>query len=96
MLKEEEALGSGSTVSIMNLVMSNLLTKIQPESGSITSSLPAEMKEQLENIKLATNSLRSVHYDISGGTEQLRGAVKVLSSRVTDINDQGLNPTNLA
>lgn len=66
-----------------------LLTKIQPDSGTNTASLPADIKEQLDKMKQASEQLQSVHYDISGGTEQLRGAVQVLSSRVTDINDQG-------
>jgi hypothetical protein len=52
-------------------------------------TLPPDIKNQLEDLKEASKRLRSVHYDISGGSEQLRGAVKVLSSRVSDINDEG-------
>lgn len=55
--------------------------------------IPPDMKEQLEKMKEATERLRSVHYDISGGTEQLRGSVKVLSSHVADINDEGMHLT---
>lgn len=88
-LKEEEAYGSGATVRIMYLFSTTLLTKVQPEKDPRMESLPAKMKEQLDKMKEASERLRSVHYDISGGTEQLRGAVKVLSSQVTDINDEG-------
>ena len=62
---------------------------MQPENDSQTDSLPVDIKKQLDKMREATTHLRSVHYDISGGTEQLRGAVKVLSSRVADINEEG-------
>lgn len=55
------------------------------------ASLPPDIKEKLAKVKEATESLRSVHYDVSGGREQLRGAVKVLSSQVTDIDSEGWN-----
>jgi hypothetical protein len=62
--------------------------QVQPDN-STTASLPIDIKEQLDKMKLASERLRSVHYDILGGIEQLRGAVKTMSLRVIDIDSQG-------
>lgn len=61
----------------------------QPESSLSAATLPVAFQDQIEKMKLAAENLRSAHYDITGGVAQLRGAVKVLSTRVTDIDAQG-------
>jgi tRNA(Ile)-lysidine synthase len=52
--------------------------------------MPAEITEQLKKIKEVTD-IKAVNIDISGGQEQLHGAVKSLSARVEDIDSQGLS-----
>lgn len=89
MLIEEEADSSGKRVGSMAFNLDLELTYSQPESTLSTASMPLDIKEKLLNIKSATESLRSVYYDVSGGREQLRGAVKILSSRVSDIDSEG-------
>src|SRR5882724_7773322 len=68
-----------------------LLTQVQPDNNTTTTPLPADLEEQLKKIKQASKHLRTAYYDISGGVEQLRGAAKVMSSRVIDIDNQGRN-----
>jgi hypothetical protein len=67
-----------------------LLTQVQPDNNT-TTPLPADLEEQLKKIKQVSKDLRSAYNDISGGVEQLRGAVKVMSSRMIDIDNQGRN-----
>lgn len=40
-------------------------------------------------MKVAAEQLKEAHYDISGGAAQLRGAVRELTARVSDINAEG-------
>jgi len=65
-----------------------LLTQVQSDNNT-TALLPVDLKEQLDRMKKASECLRSAYHGISGGVEQLRGAVKVLSSRVIDIDNEG-------
>ncbi|KZP21121.1 hypothetical protein FIBSPDRAFT_1044298 [Athelia psychrophila] len=49
-------------------------------------SLSGEVHAQVEKMKVAAEQLKEAHYDISGGAAQLRGAVRELTARVSDIN----------
>lgn len=65
------------------------LRTLQPDATLNTATLPPDIKEKLIRIKEVTESMRSVQFDVSGGREQMRGAVKELTSRVMDIDTEG-------
>ncbi|KAH7914005.1 PP-loop family-domain-containing protein [Hygrophoropsis aurantiaca] len=67
---------------------SDLADKLYRHRKPNNGALPPDILNSLEKIKAAAAQLQSTVMDISGGREQLRGAVKVLSSRVEDIDAQ--------
>ncbi|EGN99571.1 hypothetical protein SERLA73DRAFT_106177, partial [Serpula lacrymans var. lacrymans S7.3] len=72
MLAEEEATGKD--------------TKLELDQAP--QEMPPEFKEALQKVKSASANFQTTILDISGGKEQLRGAVKYLSSHVEDIDHQ--------
>ncbi|KAH7929670.1 adenine nucleotide alpha hydrolases-like protein [Leucogyrophana mollusca] len=72
MLDQEESLSSDTTT-------------VSPIDFGVLSP---DIIRSLESIKTASAQLQSTVMDVSGGREQLRGAVKVLASRVEDIDAQ--------
>jgi len=56
---------------------------------SALSGLPEHIAGSLEKIKVAAADLQETPMDVTGGIHQLHGAVKVLSSRLEDVDNEG-------
>jgi hypothetical protein len=52
--------------------------------------MPPDIVEKLKTMEEAVSTLQAVSVDVSDGIDQLRGAVKTLTSYVEDIDSQGL------
>lgn len=56
---------------------------------SALSGLPEDISGSLEKIQKAAGDLQETPMDLTGGIHQLHGAVKVLSSRLEDVDSEG-------
>ncbi|PFH54140.1 hypothetical protein AMATHDRAFT_135540 [Amanita thiersii Skay4041] len=61
---------------------------LRSEDGTLKEPLSLNIQEQLSTINKAISSFKSISVDLSSGAEQLQGAIKVLTSRLGDVDGE--------
>ncbi|OJA15751.1 hypothetical protein AZE42_05260 [Rhizopogon vesiculosus] len=75
-------------VTLRNAIRQMLKLQEEGKDMSALSGLPEHISGALEKIQRAAADLQENPMDLTGGIHQLHGAVKVLSSRVEDVDNE--------
>lgn len=75
-------------ITLRNAIRQMLTLQEEGKDMSALSGLPQHISGSLEKIKIAAADLQETTMDLEGGLHQLHGAVKVLSSRLEDVDNE--------
>ncbi|KAG2364512.1 PP-loop family-domain-containing protein [Suillus spraguei] len=75
-------------ITLRNAIRQMLTLQEEGKDMSALSGVPQHISGSLEKIKIAAADLQETTMDLEGGLHQLHGAVKVLSSRVEDVDNE--------
>lgn len=75
-------------ITLRNAIRQMLTLQEEGKDMSALSGLPQHISGSLDKIKIAAADLQETTMDLEGGLHQLHGAVKVLSSRLEDVDNE--------